>query len=143
MAAQGNQPVSAANLAAALGVSASGSIGSQPISVDNLKAALGTRKSVDLYTGEPATTVTLNDDPAGYGALLIVYDLTHASDTYGQRVAYVTLEGIGGTRVVSVYVDQTSNSGTHYLYPTLDGRQLSGKNAVNDQMEISHVIGIK
>ena len=40
MAANGNQPVSAANLAAALGVSASGSIGSQPISVDNLKAAL-------------------------------------------------------------------------------------------------------
>lgn len=40
MAAQGNQPVSAANLAAALGISAAGSIGSQPICVDNLAAVL-------------------------------------------------------------------------------------------------------
>ncbi len=41
MAVSGNEPVSAANLASALGVSASGSIGSQPICVDNLKAVLG------------------------------------------------------------------------------------------------------
>ena len=47
MAASGNQPVSAANLAAALGVSASGSIGSQPISVDNLKAVLDAMESSD------------------------------------------------------------------------------------------------
>lgn len=60
MAAQGNQPVSAANLAAALGVSASGSIGSQPISVDNLKAVLGNVAGTTLYDGEPVKTARLS-----------------------------------------------------------------------------------
>ena len=64
MAASGNQPVSAANLAAALGVSASGSIGSQPISVDNLKAVLGAfggqAGMTVLYDGEPTSSAQLS-----------------------------------------------------------------------------------
>lgn len=60
MAASGNQPVSAENLAAALGVSASGSIGSQPICVDNLKAVLGNVAGTTLYDGEPVKTARLS-----------------------------------------------------------------------------------
>ena len=74
MAASGNQPVSAANLAAALGVSASGSIGSQPISVDNLKAALnalGVGGMTVLYDGAPANSVTLSRPLEGFDAYYV------------------------------------------------------------------------
>lgn len=74
MAAQGMQPVSAQNLAAAIGVERSGGIGGQPVSVDNLKAALAAvgGGAACLYDGEPALTVTLSGDPDDYGLILVL-----------------------------------------------------------------------
>lgn len=69
--ATGTEPLSAAGLAAALGVDATGAEGDAPVSVGNLAAVLGRISSVKLFEGQPSTSVTLSQDPSQFDGLLI------------------------------------------------------------------------
>ena len=89
MAAQGNQPVSAANLAAALG-SGSGSVltGSEPVSVDNLRAVLAALGVDILYDGPKASgTVQLLKSMEGYDYIAIETLTSGERDYYGMVCA--------------------------------------------------------
>ena len=85
MAAQGSQPVSSQNLAAALGVERSGGIGSQPICVDNLKAALGEfggTGDILFFSASGATSGTLAHPVEDYDLVLAVLKDQYKTDMY-------------------------------------------------------------
>ena len=73
MSAAGTQPVSAANLAAALGGDASGGIGGDPICVDNLEAVLGSGVVTleTLWECDPASPVHSAVAPFGYDVYIV------------------------------------------------------------------------
>ena len=89
MAVTGNEPVSAANLAAVLG-SGSGSVltGSDPVSVDNLRAVLAALGVDILYDGPKASgTVQLLKSMEGYDYIAIETLSSGERDHYGMVCA--------------------------------------------------------
>lgn len=144
MAASGDQPVSAQNLAAALGVERSGGIGSQPVSVDNLKAALGEFGGTGkvLYSGTPSQSVTLSEDPTAYDALVIVAVqnmeyFTFASTNKPFQTVPFLMEGVEST----ISGDWVSNPAYHAasITVTRTGLTLASKSSIQ---RITLVIGI-
>ena len=82
MAAQGDEVVSAANLAAALGADASGGIGGDPICVDNLAAVLGSLDATTLYDGPAVASASLSANVEGFERLYIELDGVGSSGTF-------------------------------------------------------------
>ena len=78
MAAQGDEVVSAANLAAALGAEASGGIGGDPICVDNLAAVLERAANKTLFEGS-AQSASLSDSVSDYEYVILVMARTKVS----------------------------------------------------------------
>ena len=82
----GNEPVSASNLAAALGAGGgalSGDIGDRPVSAANLKAALAAVGGgvTCLFDGTPAVSVTISDDVSNYRVILVIARMSFYSTT--------------------------------------------------------------
>lgn len=143
MAASGDQPVSAQNLAAALGVERSGGIGSQPVSVDNLKAALSEMGGGKvLYSGTPAQSVVLSEDPTVYDALVIVAVQNNEHFTFAstnkpyQQVPFL-MEGVE-TTIRGDWVSSPSYSSAAIIV-TRSGLTLTSKAYIQ---RITLVIGI-
>ena len=115
MAASGNQPVSASNLAAALGASAgSGLTGSEPICVDNLRAVMqkaGDKKLVEyvICDNNSSQTASTSMDPSDFKLLLLYQDYTGIGTRYADPIVVMNPEE-GGKYVNGTYVTISGNS---------------------------------
>ena len=98
--ANGNEPVSSANLAAALGVTGGGSseTGSKPVSVDNLKAVLdaygAAMPATVLYDGPATESAPLSQSAGDFDYLIVAYQ-QRAGDRFVTALSSGTTASFG------------------------------------------------
>lgn len=125
--ATGTEPLSAAGLAAALGVDATGAEGDAPVSVGNLRAVMDASPFVTLYDGPQTTRASLSRSAHDFDYLLV--DITNSGTGYDFRGIAVFTGEAHGTYITDdefaggMY--QMSGSPANYTSKAFDGGYMS------------------
>lgn len=146
MSVAGNEPVSAANLGAALGVSVSGDIGLKPICVDNLKAAIRSQQLTILYDGPRSEEpVSLARSVYEFDYIIIEREIKHAQSDITALIAMVPDAVVHGAQQVQMANIATVSGRINVPINTINHTGSNDEMAVyaSNARPVTRVFGIK
>lgn len=133
MSVSGDQPVSVADLAAAMQSASTGGIGGMPVSVDDLKAAVGAIGCQVLYDGPATKSAALSRDKDGFDVIVCIIE-DGVGACIGAPSAYEYNPPYAGPVYITTPRTSAANTSLDFSY--------SGGVLHSEQFWVTKVIGI-